>query len=759
MLLTITAVSLIIFLSYFGVETDRFDSLIKNKANEVNQYVKLEFKTTKIRLNLKELNLAVKLQNPKVLIISDEINLSKLYLFLPLKSFFSSDFILQRVEVAFIKNDIKDLTKITNIFLPRIINSQIKKMFVKGNLEGEFIIPFKSDGTIGKNYTFYGKVLDADININKDYKIKDLNADVGFAKNSTWPTSSFPLDGLGIRNISGSFSNLTFKDTSGGNFVDVQFKENKKSIKLSLTMFGNINSSEIKIISSLLGFKINSFEDINLTLGDNNKDEGVTTDIKFDIDNKFKVTNVTYEANGHINNLQLKIKEKKIIKEFLPSFNKEITFKNTKFNFSSAKEDVVGDQFLELDGEVKFGNEFEKINISQLYKKKKKQHIIKAASTLNGLSVNISRLNYKKEKGENAEITFNTDFVLDEYFFINDLSYSDGKSEIILNNIKLNKNLEVDSFESLDIKTYENNIKNNDFSVKKSDKVIISGEVFDVQPLLKSLYKKKNKKTFSKNFNSEVKVDFKKIITGTNDDLFNFAMIASIKNGSYVKLSSKGKFSENEIVEMSIYQVDNDKKILQVISDRARPFIKNFDFIKGFEGGKLEYESSISKKGSNSNLTITDFKVSKVPVLAQLLTLASLQGIADTLTGEGIRFESFEMKSSSEGNVLNIDDALAFGPAVSILLEGYVDKGKVVSLRGTLVPATKLNSFIASIPLVGDILVGKKAGEGVVGVSFKMKGPPKDIKTTINPIKTLTPRFIVRALEKIKKKKKEEETK
>ena len=91
------------------------------------------------------------------------------------------------------------------------------------------------------------------------------------------------------------------------------------------------------------------------------------------------------------------------------------------------------------------------------------------------------------------------------------------------------------------------------------------------------------------------------------------------------------------------------------------------------------------------------------------------------------------------------------GPAVSILMEGYVDKGKTVSLRGTLVPATKLNAIIASIPLVGDILVGKKLGEGVVGVSFKMKGHPKDIKTTVNPVKTLTPRFIVRALEKIKK--------
>ena len=29
--------------------------------------------------------------------------------------------------------------------------------------------------------------------------------------------------------------------------------------------------------------------------------------------------------------------------------------------------------------------------------------------------------------------------------------------------------------------------------------------------------------------------------------------------------------------------------------------------------------------------------------------------------------------------------------------------------------------------------------------------PPKDLKTTVNPVKTLTPRFITRTLEKIKK--------
>ena len=84
-------------------------------------------------------------------------------------------------------------------------------------------------------------------------------------------------------------------------------------------------------------------------------------------------------------------------------------------------------------------------------------------------------------------------------------------------------------------------------------------------------------------------------------------------------------------------------------------------------------------------------------------------------------------------------------------MDGYIDKNKLISLRGTLVPATTINKFIGSLPVLGKILVGSKTGEGVFGVSFKIKGPPKNVETTVNPIKTLTPRFITRTLEKIKK--------
>ena len=734
LIVLIVSISAIIFLSYFVIETDKFDGLIKSKANEVNRYITIGFQKTKIHLNPTKLNLVVKLQNPKILVKNNEIILSKLDLFLSLRSFFTSDFLLKRAEIAFAKNDIKDLTKITNIFLPKIINKQVNKIFHKGNLEGEFIIPFESDGSIGKDYGFSGKVSDASINLTKKFSIKKLTTEINHTKD---------VDGHGFKITirEGFIYNLELTDS----IINLKLKKNETKVKSLLRTKGKLDFPEIKTILTLFALNTNDLKDINGTVD-------LKTNINFDLSKQFKVKNLSYSIEGDIAHLQIHTEERRIINEYLPGFDPKIILKDTNIklvNFES-------NNTTELNGFIKVKDYFDNFKIKEIYNYSDKSFAINGIIDLTNSKVKVSRLNYNKDYGKKSELNFDVNFVLDKYYNIHKLNFLADKTKISLSRIKLNKNFEVKDFKKLEIKTYENEIKNNDFLVKKSEKVTMSGEVFDAQHLLKSLYKKSDKKIFDKNFSSEIQINLNKALTGTSDDVSNFAMIASINKGSYDKLSLKGNFSEDEIVEMSIYQVDKDKKTLQVISDRARPFIKNFDFIEGFEGGKLEYESIISKEVTNSNLTITEFKVSKVPALAQLLTLASLQGIADTLSGDGIRFESFEMKSYTEGNVMNIEDALAIGPAISILLSGYVDKGKTVSLRGTLVPATKLNAIIASIPVVGDILVGKKTGEGVVGVSFKMKGSPKDIKTTINPIKTLTPRFIVRAVEKIKKQKKEE---
>jgi len=223
-----------------------------------------------------------------------------------------------------------------------------------------------------------------------------------------------------------------------------------------------------------------------------------------------------------------------------------------------------------------------------------------------------------------------------------------------------------------------------------------------------------------------------------------------MKNNEISELDLVSNFSNQKKIKFTI-KTNDDEKITTLFSDNAKPMVNRYKFIKGFDEGSLDFYS-VNKNGkTKSTIKIYDFKLKELPILTKILTLASLQGIADLLSGEGIRFSEFEMNFTNKKDLITIDELYAIGPAISVMLEGYIEKDKLISLRGTLVPATTINKTIGSIPLLGNILVGKKTGEGVFGVSFKIKGPPKNLETSVNPIKTLTPRFITRTLEKIKK--------
>ena len=150
-------------------------------------------------------------------------------------------------------------------------------------------------------------------------------------------------------------------------------------------------------------------------------------------------------------------------------------------------------------------------------------------------------------------------------------------------------------------------------------------------------------------------------------------------------------------------------------------------------------------------MIVKDFKIVNAPGVVKLLSLADFWGLADLAEGEGLSFETLEINMNNQNGFIKLDEIYAVGPSISVLMEGYKEESGLTSLRGTLVPAKNLNKILSKIPVIGNIIIPQEVGEGLFGVSFKMKGMPGKIKTTINPIKTLTPRFITRALEKSKK--------
>ena len=283
---------------------------------------------------------------------------------------------------------------------------------------------------------------------------------------------------------------------------------------------------------------------------------------------------------------------------------------------------------------------------------------------------------------------------------------------------------------------------------------MISSQNFDGTKLVDEILFSKEKGNFFDlfdNLNSNILIKIDTAYLSNEDYLVSLNTNLVIKNNQIFELNLLSKFPNNEDFKVSIRTNQNKEKITTVFTNYAKPLVNKYKFIKGFDGGALDFYSISKDEKTKSNLKLYDFKLNEVPALTKLLTLASLQGIADLLSGEGIRFNEFEMKYHKDKGLMTIEEIYSLGPSISVLMDGYVQKNGLISLRGTLVPATTINKAIGSIPLLGDILVGKKAGEGIFGVSFKIKGYPKKLKTSVNPIKTLTPRFITRTLEKIKK--------
>ena len=361
-------------------------------------------------------------------------------------------------------------------------------------------------------------------------------------------------------------------------------------------------------------------------------------------------------------------------------------------------------------------------------------------------------MNYRKNDKTKLKIQLKGNKDQNGSIKIDSLNLKNEEDEIELKNAIFDKSLKIVELSQarFDYMDQENQI--NKFKIINNQKnYILSGDHLNANHLLDHLTSSDEEEKLSI-FKKKIylKIKIKNIRLDEEFSIRNLKGNLVLLNSNILDGDLEAFFPDKEKLKFSVVS-KNDEKITTLFSDKAKPFVKKYKFIKGFSNGTLDFHSINKGNKTDSYLKIYDFKLKEVPALTRLLTLASLQGIADLLSGEGIRFNEFEMKFLNEPSLMTINEIYAIGPAISILMDGYIEKNKLVSLRGTLVPATTINKVIGSIPILGQILVGTKTGEGVFGVSFKIKGPPKKLETTVNPIKTLTPRFITRTLEKIKK--------
>ena len=537
-----------------------------------------------------------------------------------------------------------------------------------------------------------------------------------------------------------SFFNKNYNSKSDNNILNLKLEKTNLNIaNVEVFLKTDKNKINTKEFKKYLNFKDDIINDQVINLNSNSV-------INFSIDNFLNIENLSIRSDLNFDNLILNYKYN-FLKEYLKNYNNTLNIKNPNILFEYSNEIIN----LEVDGKYSLDNKDDKFFIK--FKGDENNYQLYSLFDLKNSILNLENIKYHKKKNTPSKLEINLSHSeLGSNF--EQISYIENENYILLKNLNMSDNFKIKSVDEIDIKFLNKNGILNNFKIKKKlNNYSFTGDQIDGEKLVEQLLISNNENKISEffdNINYSVIINLNKIYLEKNEYLENFTGEFDIKDNKLYLAKANAVLNTNNKFSYSYRTTLKNEKITNIFVENPKPFLNNYKFIKGFEEGELKLNSVKIDNTSRSNLKITNFKVKEVPVLAKILTLASLQGIADLLTGEGIRFDDFEMDFKTKNNLTEIDELYAIGPAISIMMEGFIEKNRLTSLRGTLVPATTINKTISKIPLLGDILVGTKTGEGVFGVSFKIKGSPNDLKSTVNPIKTLTPRFITRTLENLK---------
>jgi len=711
---------IVVYLSTIGVKTDKFNSKIISKIKQIEPNIKLKLNDVSATLDPFNFVINAKTIGTDLIYKNKIIKIQMIKSNISLKSFVNNKFALTGISISTQSLPIKDLVTIA-----RLLNNDpklfIAEQFIKdGYLVADLKFEFDELGNIKENYKFNGFVKDGKISLFKRYDLNKI--DFIFEINE---------------------KNLKFNDIklSLNNKKILMPELNALKYNKEYSISGKLNTSNTSLTKN----------EINKLIYDNLKGLDIKeisfsskNNFKFKINKKLKVKNLDIKSDIYLNNFKLKNSLK--LKNIFSKIQDDFIFKNQKIKLEYKKDNLI----ISGKGHVFLQSENDEIHY-EIYKRKNE---VKFNTTLN-ISKNpfkIDILNYKKNENSKLKLNFQGKNNIKEKLIFDEISLKENKNIISIKNLILSSDNKIDDIGNININYIDReNLENNLRLTKKDKDYLISGNSFNIDKIIEILLNSENDKKiefFNKNLNFIF--DIKKINLDKNNNINDLKGFLTLNKNVISELNLESKFPNQKNIKLTIKN-NGEEKITTLYSKEARPLVERYKFIKGFEEGDLDFYSIKKNNTTNSTLKIDNFKIQEIPILAKLLTLASLQGIADLLTGEGIRFTDFEMKFSNKDDLMTIEEMYAIGPAISILMDGYIEKDKLISLRGTLVPATTINRTISSIPLIGNILVGKKVGEGVFGVSFKVKGSPKDLETTVNPIKTLTPRFITRTLEKIKK--------
>jgi len=208
------------------------------------------------------------------------------------------------------------------------------------------------------------------------------------------------------------------------------------------------------------------------------------------------------------------------------------------------------------------------------------------------------------------------------------------------------------------------------------------------------------------------------------------------------RFSSKGGFSGDfrgrvnggPEVQGAVVPIKGGRSAVRISGTDAGAALAAAGVFSKARGGRLDLTLfPVEAKSYDGTLSIANLRVKDAPVLASMLSAASVIGLLEQLNGEGILFSDVTGRFHLSPNGVSVSNGEAIGVSMGVTMSGnYYPDSKQLDMQGVVTPFYLVNA-------IGQII--SRPGEGLFGFNYRIRNTSDAPRITVNPLSILTPGF------------------
>ncbi len=234
---------------------------------------------------------------------------------------------------------------------------------------------------------------------------------------------------------------------------------------------------------------------------------------------------------------------------------------------------------------------------------------------------------------------------------------------------------------------------------------------------------------------------------GSQQSFLSTATLKALQQGGLWRHCSLDAFvGRKDTVKITLTSMDDavsPAQVVTVTSENAGVVLQVLDLFNKIRGGRMRVNAVIDDGlETRGTMQVDDYRLVNIPLLARLLTMATLTGLLESLTGDGMRFTRLDMAFVIYESIFSIAHLYSAGPSLGLTANGKLFlKEKRLKIYGTIIPIYFINSIIGNILSFKDIVFQIK-NCGLFSFTYYACGNLKNPSIKINPIVVFIPSFL-----------------